>query len=92
VIRNIPQTAQIASLDSIFKFSSQEKTTDEEFSDQESVPSRITSGAPKIASDEDFGDSVPISPMTAHALLKTTSVRYTSLVALQQKRYDPLTL
>lgn len=54
---------------------------------QESIPSRVTSGPPQGFSDEGLDGAVPISPMTAHALLKTTSVRYTKLAALQQKRY-----
>ena len=85
VIRSTPQTAQTSSLDNIFKLANRNKDVEDDLSDQDSVPSRITSGAPK--GDDDFIDAVPISPTTAHALLKTTSVRYTSLVALQQKRY-----
>lgn len=84
MIRSLPQTAQTSSLDSIFKLAHRSKDADDDLSDQESVPSRITSGAPK--GEDDFLDAVPISPTTAHALLKTTSVRYTSLLALQQKR------
>jgi hypothetical protein len=84
VIRSTPQTAQTSSLDNIFKLANRNKDVEDDLSDQDSVPSRITSGAPK--GDDDFIDAVPISPTTAHALLKTTSVRYTSLVALQQKR------
>lgn len=60
---------------------------DDDLSDPESTPStRVTSGAPRGFSDEYLPDAVAISPTTAHALLKTTSVRYTSLLALQQKR------
>jgi hypothetical protein len=102
VIRSTPQTAQTSSLDNIFKLANRNKDIEDDVSDQDSVPSRITSGLslrspvcpyqlPSVPSglpkgEEDFIDAVPISPMTAHALLKTTSVRYTSLVALQQKR------
>jgi hypothetical protein len=52
---------------------------------QDSMP-RVLSGPQVHTDDNPLDGAVPISPMTAHALLKTTSVRYTKLAALQQKR------
>ena len=87
VIRSTPKTAQTTSLESAFKMSHQNGDNALERSEsQDSIPSRVASGPSQGFPDEGLDGAVSISPTTAHALLKTTSVRYTKLANLQQKR------
>lgn len=87
VISRIPETSQSTSLEHAFKMTPQNGDIDVERSEsQESIPSRIASGPPQGFSDGGLDGAVSISPTTAHALLKTTSVRYTQLAELQKKR------
>lgn len=89
VIHSLPQTSQTSSLETVFKMSNRPLELDFERSESQDSMPRVMSGFPQGHSDDALLDgAVPISPMTAHALLKTTSVRYTKLAALQQKRYQ----